>query len=657
MFSIPQKIIAPLLVVLVIVSMIAFHFVFAATTSTLSPTADGTDDSASWFNIGDTACNTTDCYTEVDETSGGTCTNSDGDTSYIYSDGTNVSQTFDIDESSITDGYTISAIDITVCYVKETAPGATFQTRYCFDGSCTDSGVDLTTGNSYAESTQSFSVSHTKVSGSDIEIGITDNDANKNIQVSQIKAVITYAVSDTTAPSDISDLALSGETTTTIDLDWTAPGDDAGSGTATTYDVRYSTSVINDGNWASATQATGEPTPSVAGSSESMTVSSLSSDTTYYFAIKTSDEVLNESGLSNVPSLATAASADTTAPSDISDLALSGETTTTIDLDWTAPGDDAGSGTATTYDVRYSTATITDLNWDSATQATGEPTPSVAGTVESMTISGLTEGTTYYFAIKTSDEVPNESGLSNVPNTDTLSDTTAPSDVSDLDTSIIGQTSITLTWTAPGDDASSGTATTYDVRYSTGNINAGNWNAATQATSEPTPSVAGSSESFAVGSLSAGTLYYFAIKTSDEVPNESGLSNVFSTTTSLTADTTAPSDVSDLSSSSVGQTSVNLTWTSPGDDAGSGTASGYDIRYSTSIITDLNWDSATQATSEPTPSVAGSSESFNVTSLTADTLYYFAIKTSDEVPNESGLSNIYNTTTSATADSTAPSDI
>jgi hypothetical protein len=59
------------------------------------------------------------------------------------------------------------------------------------------------------------------------------------------------------------------------------------------------------------------------------------------------------------------------------------------------------------------------LNWDSATQASGEPTPSVAGTAESMTVSSLSAGTTYYFAIKTSDETPNESGLSNVPSLET----------------------------------------------------------------------------------------------------------------------------------------------------------------------------------------------------------------------------------------------
>ena len=45
---------------------------------------------------------------------------------------------------------------------------------------------------------------------------------------------------------------------------------------------------------------------------------------------------------------------------------------------------------------------------------TGEPTPAAAGTSQNMTVSGLTASTTYYFAMKTSDEVPNTSALSNV---------------------------------------------------------------------------------------------------------------------------------------------------------------------------------------------------------------------------------------------------
>jgi hypothetical protein len=103
--------------------------------------------------------------------------------------------------------------------------------------------------------------------------------------------------------------------------------------------------------------------------------------------------------------------------------------------------------------------------------------------------------------------------------------------------------------------------------------------------------------------------------------------------------------------------SVVLTWTAPGDDGNSGTAAQYDIRYSTSTITDLNWDAATQVTGEPDPQVAGSSESFEVTGLDPNTTYYFAIKVADEVDNWSGLSNVASVTTADTEPPAAVADL
>lgn len=110
---------------------------------------------------------------------------------------------------------------------------------------------------------------------------------------------------DNLPPAAISDLTVSNPTQSTADLRWTAPGDDMNIGIATSYDIRYSTSAINDGNWASATQVSGEPVPLIAGTSQSMTVMGLLPSTLYYFAIKTSDEVPNISALSNVVSVTT----------------------------------------------------------------------------------------------------------------------------------------------------------------------------------------------------------------------------------------------------------------------------------------------------------------------------------------------------------------
>lgn len=112
--------------------------------------------------------------------------------------------------------------------------------------------------------------------------------------------------------------------------------------------------------------------------------------------------------------------ADTTAPAAITNLGVSSTTSGSATISWTAPGDSGNTGTATSYDVRYSTSPITDANFASATLATGIPAPAIAGTAQSMTISGLSATTTYYFAIKTSDEVPNQSAISNVPSGTTL---------------------------------------------------------------------------------------------------------------------------------------------------------------------------------------------------------------------------------------------
>lgn len=128
---------------------------------------------------------------------------------------------------------------------------------------------------------------------------------NTDVHIDHIRITVYYALPDITAPAAVTDLSLSNPSGSSMTVSWTAPGDDGNAGTAASYDLRYSTSNTINTDWASATAATGEPTPSAAGSAESMTVSGLSASTPYYFALKSSDEVPNESALSNIPSLAT----------------------------------------------------------------------------------------------------------------------------------------------------------------------------------------------------------------------------------------------------------------------------------------------------------------------------------------------------------------
>jgi subtilisin-like proprotein convertase family protein len=103
-------------------------------------------------------------------------------------------------------------------------------------------------------------------------------------------------------------------------------------------------------------------------------------------------------------------------------------------------------------------------------------------------------------------------------------DEIAPANVANLKAGTPTKSSITLSWTAPGDDGNSGTATTYDIRYST--VKAVNWLTATPVSNEPAPMAAGSLQTMTVGNLLCGRVYYFALVSSDEANNISTVSNV-----------------------------------------------------------------------------------------------------------------------------------
>ena len=220
-------------------------------------------------------------------------------------------------------------------------------------------------------------------------------------------------------------------TSNSVQLSWTTTGDDSLAGTAAQFDLRYSTSAITAANFASATRWNGTPTPTAPGTRQTTTVTGLQPSTTYWFAIKTGDEVPNWAGISNIISRTTLAAPDVVRPAQVATLTIISTTENTAALRWTAVGDDSLTGTATTSDIRYSTTPITDANWASATQVTGEPAPAVAGTIQNHTVTGLTRQTTYYFAMKVADEAGNPSALSNVPSA-TTPDLTRPAAITDL---------------------------------------------------------------------------------------------------------------------------------------------------------------------------------------------------------------------------------
>jgi hypothetical protein len=109
---------------------------------------------------------------------------------------------------------------------------------------------------------------------------------------------------DGNTPYNILDLRLKSVTDSSITLCWTATGDDADVGAAASYDLRIMLGdpIFTDDDWDSAYQFVGEPSPSAAGATDSVTVTGLEAESTYYFALVACDEAANCSGRSNCAS-------------------------------------------------------------------------------------------------------------------------------------------------------------------------------------------------------------------------------------------------------------------------------------------------------------------------------------------------------------------
>lgn len=218
---------------------------------------------------------------------------------------------------------------------------------------------------------------------------------------------------------------------------------------------------------------------------------------------------------------------DTIPPAATSDLRLRSPTSKSIALVWTSPGDDGTSGCATAYDIRFSKSPITEENWVQANPVDPNrvPVPRPCGEVETIVVVGLDSGTQYCFALKTTDDAGNESGLSNCATGMTKEETLPPASITDLAVATIDETSYKLDWTAPGDDWMSGTASHYSIRYASRPITDGtSWESATPVSDPPSPKPAGERQSITITGLTQ-TIYFFAIKTTDDSGNVSELSN------------------------------------------------------------------------------------------------------------------------------------
>jgi len=210
-----------------------------------------------------------------------------------------------------------------------------------------------------------------------------------------------------------------------------------------------------------------------------------------------------------------------------------------------------------------------------------------------------------------------------------------------------------LTWVAPGDNGSDGTAQQYEIYYSTESFDADSLDNATMVTDAPAPAAAGTLQSHRISNLEGETDFFWAMRAIDESGNEGALTPVVTATTHPVP----PAAVTDLGGTANGTDSVILSWTTPGDDGNDGTAEAFEIRYATWPLSSQSFPLATLVENAPTPQAPGTVQSVTVTGLKAGVAYRFALVTKDEVDATSYLSNVAIITTDEGPDTTAPDAI
>ena len=217
----------------------------------------------------------------------------------------------------------------------------------------------------------------------------------------------------------------------------------------------------------------------------------------------------------------------------------------------------------------------------------GEQGPALLGSVSSATLTytdaAAVTGSTFTYTVRSYDGYA-ESSNSEPAEAFSINDTgdsTAPAAVTDLAAAagpVYG--SLTLDWTAPGNDGVSGQAAYYFIKRTT--EPAFDWGtfdgAALAGGTRAVEGAAGTREREDVAGLLGGVTYYFTLKTADAVPNLSGLSNTAQAC--VPRDPVPPAPPSGLAAAdTLGDAggSVTLSWVPSVDDSADGDVYGYKI--------------------------------------------------------------------------------
>jgi len=149
--------------------------------------------------------------------------------------------------------------------------------------------------------------------------------------------------------------------------------------------------------------------------------------------------------------------------------------------------------------------------------------PGVAGRIQSIRITDLEPESRWHFAVRGRDNVAKLGPVSNDAVEALPADSYPPSRITDLSVVEIGLRTVTLQWTAPGNDHGESRVPSYDLRYALGEITDANWERAVRLPS-PKPQAPGEQETWEASGLPGHKTLWFAVSTTDEAGNQSDLS-------------------------------------------------------------------------------------------------------------------------------------